>query len=62
MDREDVIEFLRMMALFSREDHDYLPQTAEEAEVFVPHEWVIAAVQLAVQGAIEGAAQSNDQA
>ena len=34
-------------ALLSQEDHDYLPKTPEQADVFHPHEWVLEAMRRA---------------
>ena len=37
----------RDAALLSQEDHDYLPKTPEQADVFHPHEWVLEAMRRA---------------
>lgn len=37
----------REEALLSQEDHDYLPKTPEQADVFHPHEWVLEAMRRA---------------
>lgn len=51
MTREDAIALARVYARTSAERHSYLPTTKEEAETWMPHEWVVEAIQ-DVNGAI----------
>lgn len=39
-----LLSVARDEALLSQEDHDYLPKTPEQADVFHPHEWVLEAM------------------
>lgn len=49
------------LAAVAKQDHDYLPKTAEEAETFQPHGWVLAAMRLAFgQGEISGVARATE--
>ena len=42
-----LLSIARDEALLSKEDHDYLPKTPEQADVFHPHEWVLEAIRRA---------------
>ncbi len=42
-----LLSVAREEALLSQEDHDYLPKTPEQADVFHPHEWVLEAMRRA---------------
>lgn len=41
---ETVLSLARGAAFSSRADHSYLPQTTEERDAFVPHDWVLKAI------------------
>lgn len=47
MTRDQAIQIARREALNSREGHGYLPVTDADAQTWMPHEWVIAALQAA---------------
>lgn len=42
-----LLSMARDEALLSQEDHDYLPNAPEQADVFHPHEWVLEAIRRA---------------
>ena len=42
-----LLSMAREEALLSQEDHDYLPNTHEQADVFHPHEWVLKSIRRA---------------
>ena len=42
-----LLNIAREEALIAHADHDYLPKTAEQADVFHPHEWVLEAIRRA---------------
>ncbi len=44
MTRDQAIQIARREALNSREGHGYLPVTDADAQTWMPHEWVIAAI------------------
>ncbi len=46
----DAVKIARESALSSRSEHDYLPQTREQAETWQPHGWVLDAIQAASLG------------
>ena len=52
----------RDAALLSQEDHDYLPKTPEQADIFHPHEWVLEAMRRAYsKGRNAGAALARKE-
>lgn len=53
----DAVELARESALSNRSEHDYLPQTREQAETWQPHGWVLDAIQAASLGAQSPAGQ-----
>ena len=42
-----LLNVARDEALIAYADHDYLPKTTEQADVFLPHEWVLEAMRRA---------------
>ena len=48
MTRAEAIAIARTFARMSQEPHSYLPKTRDDAEQWMPHEWVIEALQDAV--------------
>lgn len=49
-------------ALFSQEDHSYLPKTPEQADSFVPHEWVLEAMRHAYSlGRVAGEHRAREE-
>lgn len=42
-----LLSMARDEALLSKDEHDYLPKTPEQADVFRPHEWVLEAMRRA---------------
>ena len=52
----------REEALLSQEDHDYLPKTPEQADVFHPHEWVLEAMRHAYSlGRVAGGHRAREE-
>lgn len=47
----DAVKLARESALSNRSEHDYLPQTREQADTWQPHGWVLDAIQAASLGA-----------
>lgn len=45
MTRAEAITIARTFARMSQEPHSYLPKTRDDAERWMPHEWVIEALQ-----------------
>ncbi|GAB5378995.1 MAG: hypothetical protein Alis3KO_00700 [Aliiglaciecola sp.] len=44
MDRDLALGIAKVNAIIAEERHDYLPDTADEANTFEPHEWVLMAI------------------
>lgn len=47
MTRDQAIDIARRRALNSKDTHAYLPVTDDDAKAWMPHEWVIDAIQAA---------------
>ncbi len=43
-DRDLAIELARRVAFTRRAEHGYLPQTSNDAAMWMPHDWVIDAI------------------
>lgn len=57
---QNLLDIARVSAVVSAERHGYLPNTFEEANGFVPHAWVLTALQRAYEvGKNEGAAKTT---
>ena len=57
-----LLSVARDEALLSEEDHDYLPKTPEQADVFLPHEWVLEAMRRAYSfGRQSGAHRAREE-
>ena len=57
-----LLSIARDEALLSQEDHDYLPKTTEQADVFHPHEWVLEAMRHAYSlGRVAGGHRAREE-
>ena len=57
-----LLNIAREEALIAHADHDYLPKTPEQADVFHPHEWVLEAMRHAYSlGRVAGGHRAREE-
>lgn len=56
---QELVSVARATAYSCRNDHEYLPQTPEDAKTFEPHDWVIEAMAVAYHMGLQGATFSR---
>jgi hypothetical protein len=58
----EALQLARLHAMLTTEKHDYLPQTISDGAKFMPHQWVLSAIDAALAEAAPAAAQDAHHA